>query len=143
MAREIERGTVSYLRIATDTVTAAPARLLEDTEEFDVASLDERSAEIDLAQRYASGIVRFHRARTLLEKHDDTTSWQLVWPIIEELSPRDLPPAARLGFFKLTYFMQGELRKETLDVGSFRSQVLEIAGQIDRFLDEFGDLLPA
>jgi len=85
---------------------------------------------------FAEGIIRFFRARTILEGELADGRWQRAWKYLERLSPHDLPPASRRDFFELTYFVQQQRNSASFDREQFRSCVRAIAGELDTFVDQ-------
>jgi hypothetical protein len=85
---------------------------------------------------FAESIIRFFRARTILEGELADGRWQRAWKYLERLSPHDLPPASRRDFFELTYFVQQQRDSGAFDREQFRFCVRAIASQLDTFVDQ-------
>jgi hypothetical protein len=83
---------------------------------------------------FASGIIRFYRARTIL--HQDSDRGQQAWRYLEPLMPADLPPSARKEFIDLVCFMQEQKTAGRLDIKAFGRKIRSIAAHIDCFVDE-------
>jgi hypothetical protein len=85
---------------------------------------------------FAEGIIRFYRARTILEGDINGSRWKRAWRYLEKLSPHDLPPKVRKQFFELTYFIQEQEGLDGFDADQFHNRVRSIASQLDGFVDE-------
>jgi hypothetical protein len=90
------------------------------------------------ANRYADGIIRFYRARTILTRGARPAECQLAWTYLSRLEPRHLPPGARPAFFALVHFMHGQTFDDSLSCADFKRQVFGIATIIDGLLDDLG-----
>lgn len=97
----------------------------------------------DQAHPYAEGIIRFYRARTIVDSERSERSWRRAWRYLDSLSPRDLPPAARRRFLELVYFMKEQGSGDAFAAHDFRLRVRLIAELIDNFVDELNDRFDA
>lgn len=105
---------------------------LEDGLQTEDASGPDSDAD---ANRYAEGIIRFYRARTILSRGGEPADCQLAWNYLSPLEPNHLPPVARPAFFALVYFMYGQTLADAMSCADFCIQVADIATIIDDFLD--------
>lgn len=85
---------------------------------------------------FAEGIIRFYRARTLLEGDAYDTRATRAWRYLDRLSPHHLPPETLQAFFELTYFVREQEGGGDFDADQFRIRVRSIAEQLDSFVDE-------
>lgn len=99
------------------------------------ATLDDRTGAWQV-HAYAQGIIRFYRARSILEKDLNAASCRRAWRYLDRLQPNDLPGAARSAFFELTYLVRSQPRLRAFESGEFPTRVFEITGLIDDFVDE-------
>jgi len=84
---------------------------------------------------FAEGIIRFFRARTILDGKPENGRWRRAWRYLERVEPHDLPPATRKAYFELTYFMQQQDRDRDFDSTQFRASVHSIAAELDTFVE--------
>lgn len=134
-----DTGDTDRLHLAEASADEAAADAREDTADLSDAFEDEAAAAAsadELAERYSEGIIRFYRARTILSRGADSDVCDLAWSYLKPLEPHHLPPVARPAFFALAYFMYGQAMHDDLDHEEFSAHVLDIAGIIDRYLDD-------
>jgi len=86
------------------------------------------------AHEYAEGIIRFYRARTILDGNREIRDSLRAWGYLEPLSPHDLPASARWHFLDLVYFMR-QSGSEAFDEQEFSERVRTIAKLIDNVVD--------
>ena len=96
---------------------------------------DRRPAELQIL-RFAEGIIRFYRARTILGRGAGDELTGLAWSYLEHLEPAQLPGIARPAFFDLAYFIRLQMTRTDFDHAGFRRRVLDVAVIIDGFLDD-------
>jgi hypothetical protein len=84
---------------------------------------------------FAEGIIRFFRARTILEGTPGSGRWQRAWRYLERVEPHYLPPATRKAFFELTYLMQQQVGGDGFDSAQFLAGVRAIAAELDTFVE--------
>jgi hypothetical protein len=110
---------------------------IDDTVDLENAWADSSDLSRDaIAERYASGIIRCYRARTILERVGGDSDWAEAWSHLTPLEPHHVPPRARPTFFELTYLMHAQSKECRPEPLQFRDHVLKIAGIIDDFLDD-------
>jgi hypothetical protein len=97
---------------------------------------DSRPAEFQI-HRFAEGIIRFYRARTILSRGADDALAGLAWSYLDRLEPDQLPAVARPAFFDLGYFVRLQTLGMEFDHEGFRRRVLDVATILDGFLDDF------
>jgi len=85
---------------------------------------------------FAQGIIRFYRARSILQNARDVASCQRAWRYLERLEPDELPETARAPFFELTYCLRSQSRKRAFESGEFPRRVFDVARLIDGFVDD-------
>jgi hypothetical protein len=116
--------------------TVYPLRA-DDTARMQVSTTARDYREKGGMHPFAEGIIRFYRARTILEGDlNEAARWNRAWRYLEKLSPHDLPPMTRKAFFELTYFMQEQEGHEPFQAEQFRSRVRSIANRLDGYVDE-------
>jgi len=134
----VDPADTARLDLADDSSERAPLNS-GDTAEFGPYFLsgagDSRPAEIQM-HRFAEGIIRFYRARTILGRGADDLLAGLAWSYLERLEPAQLPAVARPAFFDLGYFMRVQTLSKDFDHDGFRRRVLDVATIIDGFLDD-------
>jgi hypothetical protein len=113
--------------VAGDTVDFGPTYL------FDAP--DGRPAEFQI-HKFAEGIIRVYRARTILGRGAGDELTGLAWSYLEHIEPAQLPGIARPAFFDLAYFMRLQTHRLEFDHDSFRRRVQDVAVIIDGFLDD-------
>jgi hypothetical protein len=133
---------MSLNRDSDDTVNLPRDRLsatrhsgasLDDTDRLRIdAPTELRAGPATGKHPYAEGIIRFYRARTIL---DSSTDPDRAWRYLEQLLPNDLPASSRWQFLNLVYFMQQDDRDKAARHEEFRERVLTIASLIDNFVD--------
>jgi len=110
----------------------------EDTADLgdDFLAAEQGSAAPDVQLRaYAEAILRFYRARTILDRDQSEASIDRAWAYLEMLEPSQVPAVARPAFFELAYFAQLQAQPEGFDHAGFRRRVQDVAIIIDGFLD--------
>jgi len=118
----------------SDTSASASLSALDDTDRLRMGDSDVVDGRTSgTPHPYAEGIIRFYRARTVLEGRgaEDT---RRAWRYLEQVSPHDLPASARWHYLDLVYFMR-ETEIDHIDAGEFRARVRAIAQLIDGFVD--------
>jgi hypothetical protein len=110
-----------------DTANLGPG-YLSDPPEFGAPELQVR--------KFAEGIIRFYRARTILNRGASAELTGLAWSYLEHLEPGQLPGVARPAFFDLVYFMRLQLPESSFDHAGFRTRIFDVALIIDGFLDD-------
>ena len=119
-----------------DPSPAPPAALLHDTNRFRKAARETHSTHLDgRVHPYAQGIVRFYRARTILDIGRGASGADLAWCYLKTLSPHDLPASTRWHFIELVYFRQHIANGSDSAAAEFRKRVLDIVELIDAFVD--------
>lgn len=93
------------------------------------------------AHPYAEGIIRFYRARTILDNDRPDRSWSRAWRYLNRLEPHDLPSATRRHFLELVYFMQEQTGGADFAAEDFCERVRSIAQLIDGYVDELNHAL--
>jgi hypothetical protein len=88
------------------------------------------------AHPYAEGIIRFYRARTILDNDRPDRCWSRAWRYLNRLGPRDLPSSARREFLELVYFMQEQAGRADFAAEDFCGSIRSIAQLIDTYVDE-------
>ncbi len=110
-----------------DTANLGPG-YLSDPPDFQAPELQVR--------RFAEGIIRFYRARTILARGANEELSGLAWTYLQHVEPGQIPGVARPAFFDLTYFMRVQSPEREFDHAGFRRRVLDVALIIDGYLDD-------
>jgi hypothetical protein len=121
-------------QLATSSATSAQHGGRRDTR--DCVGLNSSTA-----HPYAEGIIRFYRARTILDNDRPDRSWGRAWRYLNRLEPQDLPSATRRHFLELVYFMQEQTGDATFAAEDFCQRVRSIAQHIDSYVDELNQAL--
>ena len=87
------------------------------------------------AESFSEGIIRFYRARTILDRGGTDADCELAWTYLRDLEPEHLPPDARSAFGKLVGLMFRQALEDEPDYAVFRRSVLHIAAIVDAFID--------
>lgn len=122
-----------------------PPCALDDTNRLhkvEAAQLEVRPVARKPVHPYAAGIIRFYRARTIVDGSPDDVDPDRAWSYLENLTPHDLPASARWHFLDLVYFMHQQSNRTSFDCHSFQSRIHMIAGLIDDFVDGLDTDLP-
>jgi hypothetical protein len=138
MPATVDPGDTARLNLAGDTAEPESTST-SDTADFgpgypgDPPETGGRKVQV---RRFAEGIIRFYRARTILGRGgSDELSW-LAWSYVVHLEPADIPAVARPAFFDLAYFMRVQALEGAFDNDGFRTRILDVAVIMDGFLDD-------
>lgn len=138
MPETVDPGDTARLDLAGDPIERSPPST-GDTADFGphflYGTADSRPAEIQI-HRFAEGIIRCYRARTILSRGANEELTGLAWSYLEHLEPAQLPGIARPAFFDLVYFIRLQPQRMEFDHDGFRRRVLDVATIIDGFLDD-------
>lgn len=138
MPATVDPGDTARLNLAGDTPEPG-SRSTSDTADFgpgyssDPTEVQSRELQI---RRFAEGIIRFYRARTILGRGGSDELSSLAWSYVAHLEPADVPAVARPAFFDLAYFMRLQSLEGAFDNDGFRRRIVDVAVIMDGFLDD-------
>ena len=136
MNAQIDPSDTARFDLAGAPIETRPPSL-EDTTDLNVlADPGERQPNEPEIQRFADGILRFYRARSILSRGVADELSGLAWSYLSRLEPAQLPGVARPAFFELAYFVRLQRPETTFDHAGFRLRVLDVAVIIDGYLDD-------
>ena len=136
MSLSRETDDTANLRCNLASGAQASATALDDTDRLCVEGTGSNQAQAaDGRHAYAEGIIRFYRARTILDSREGQRPADRAWRYIENLSPHDLPVSARWHFLEVVWFMQQHAGEDDERDDEFRERVLSIASLIDNYVD--------
>jgi hypothetical protein len=121
----------SDLELACSQTQAA----IDDTDRLWIRSFESNPAPTNgNVHEYAEGIIRFYRARSILDAARAGDGARRAWRYLEPLCPHDLPTSTRWHFLHLVYFMQQTDTQEH-DEDEFADRVRTIGALIDQYVD--------
>jgi hypothetical protein len=138
MSASADTGDTARLNLAGTPTERRPPSPDDTTDlgtDFLADAPDTRQVELEI-RRFAEGIIRFYRARTILARGMSDELSGLAWSYLEQLDPGEVPGVARPAFFDLVYFMRLQTLGDGFDHPGFRRRVLDVAMTLDGFLDD-------
>lgn len=114
---------------------------LDDTATLHFASHDAnpKTGQTGQTHRFAQGIIRFYRARSILRNDPGLAGCRRAWGYLKRLGPSDLPPESRHLFLELVYCLGRQTTAEAFESPEFRELVLSVAEAIDTFVDQISE----